>query len=90
MGTSYKHLQVLWISRCRLTDLDGLSCLPLIEEVYASYNLITHVTGGDELTTLDVEGNKISDVKQNIICLSCCDKLVSLNMLDNDIDMDDL
>ena len=43
-------------------DLDGLSFMPHIEEVYASYNLITHVSEADEMTTLDVEGNKISDL----------------------------
>lgn len=31
LGTSLSHLQVLWLARCGLTDLDGIGSFPVLK-----------------------------------------------------------
>ena len=58
LGTSLRHLRVLWASRCGVTDLDGISVLPGLEELYVSFNRIVDVTPlamHEKLQVLDLE-----------------------------------
>lgn len=64
LGTSYAQLRVLWLNRSALQDIGGITAMPVLEELYISFNdvrdlspLYTH----DTLQVLDVEGNLIDD-----------------------------
>lgn len=64
LGTSLQNLRVLWLCRCSLQDLSGISVMPILEELYVSFNditdlypLVTH----DTLQVLDLEGNLVED-----------------------------
>jgi Leucine-rich repeat (LRR) protein len=67
LGTSYSHLRVLWLRRSALQDLGGITAMPVLEELYVSFNdvrdlsaLYTH----DALQILDVEANMIDDFEE--------------------------
>jgi len=67
LGTSYAQLRVLWLCRSSLQDLGGITVMPVLEELYISFNdvrdlspLCTH----DALQVLDVEGNLVDDFEE--------------------------
>ena len=67
IGTSFKSLKILWISRSGLRDLAGLLALQGLEELYASYNFVTDLSDigyVEKLHTLDLEANNVSDLRQ--------------------------
>jgi len=67
LGTSYKALKVLWISRVGLKDLYGLLPLQNLEELYGSFNYVSDMSEIEyigKLKTLDLEANNIEDIKQ--------------------------
>ena len=67
IGTSYKSLKVLWVSRVGLKDLCGLLAFQSLEELYASYNFVSDITDieyVEKLHTLDLEANSIMDIRQ--------------------------
>ncbi|XP_075784384.1 leucine-rich repeat-containing protein 56 isoform X2 [Pelodiscus sinensis] len=85
LGTSLSHLQVLWMARCGLTDLDGISSCSSLKELYIAYNNISdlsQVSLLDHLEILDLEGNNIEDINQ-IQYLGLCGKLSSLTVEGN-------
>jgi hypothetical protein len=64
LGTNYAHLRVLWLCRSSLQDLGGITAMPVLEELYISFNDITDlspIATHDSLQVLDVEGNLIED-----------------------------
>ena len=86
-GSSFKHIKILWISRCRLPDLSGILAFPDLEELYASYNQITQIfdlSYCEKIEIIDLEGNKISDFEENLGYLQFCDKLETLTLSEND------
>ena len=67
LGTSLSHLRVLWLCRCGLTELDGLSALPELQELYLAFNDIEKLDSLaplDQLQVLDIEANVVSDMNQ--------------------------
>mmetsp|Transcript_64152 Transcript_64152/g.150568 ORF Transcript_64152/g.150568 Transcript_64152/m.150568 type:complete len:530 (-) Transcript_64152:110-1699(-) len=67
LGTSLLNLKVLWLCRCSLQDLGGITVLPVLEELYVSFNdvrdlspLLTH----EALQILDLEGNLVDDFEE--------------------------
>ncbi|XP_025054323.1 leucine-rich repeat-containing protein 56 [Alligator sinensis] len=85
LGTTLSHLQVLWMARCGLTDLDGISSLTSLKELYIAYNNISDLSQVcllDHLEILDLEGNNIEDINQ-IQYLGLCSKLSSLTVEGN-------
>ena len=55
------------MSRCGLEDMDGVSAMHNLKEVYLSYNLINDLSPCgmlDSLEVLDLEGNTVDDVDQ--------------------------
>ena len=40
LGTGLQNLRVLWLSRAGVTELWGISAMPLLEELYVSFNEI--------------------------------------------------
>jgi len=67
VGTSFKKLKVLWISRVGLKELSGLAMFPSLEELYASYNFVSDISDIEyleNLHTLDLEANNIAEIMQ--------------------------
>merc|ERR1719414_261928 len=87
IGTGFNNLRVLWMSRCGLEDLDGVSAMYNLKEVYLSYNLINDLSPCgmlDSLEVLDLEGNTIDDVDQ-VDFLSLCTALTHLTLEGNPV-----
>eukprot|EP01043_Picozoa_sp_COSAG02_P019771 COSAG02_NODE_962_length_15608_cov_16.347692_13_plen_488_part_00 len=92
LGTSLKRLQVLWVSRCGLTDLEGLSAFPALAELYASFNDIVDLSGiggADTLELLDLDSNSVAQLHQ-LSNLTGCDALTSLTLEGNPVEKDKL
>ena len=54
-----RNLEVLWMARCCMQDLDGVSAMSNLRELYVAYNDITDVSPCnmlDQLQILDLEG----------------------------------
>jgi len=67
LGTSLNHLRVLWLCRCGLAELDGMSALPELQELYLAFNDIEKLDALaplDQLQVLDLEANVVSDMTQ--------------------------
>eukprot|EP00928_Gymnodinium_smaydae_P016569 TRINITY_DN16232_c1_g3_i1.p1 TRINITY_DN16232_c1_g3~~TRINITY_DN16232_c1_g3_i1.p1 ORF type:complete len:619 (+),score=139.37 TRINITY_DN16232_c1_g3_i1:122-1858(+) len=65
LGTGLAGLRVLWLCRSELTDLSGITSLPLLEELYVSFNDIRDLAplcSHEALQVLDLEGNLIEDI----------------------------
>jgi hypothetical protein len=43
LGTSVRNLQVLWLARCGVADLDGIGILDNLKELYLSFNNIEDI-----------------------------------------------
>ncbi|XP_061533621.1 leucine-rich repeat-containing protein 56 isoform X3 [Phycodurus eques] len=54
LGITLSHLQVLWMSCCSLQDLDGISTLSSLRELYLAFNKVTDLS-----QTLTLEGNPV-------------------------------
>ncbi|XP_010116704.1 PREDICTED: leucine-rich repeat-containing protein 56, partial [Chlamydotis macqueenii] len=75
LGTTLSHLHVLWMARCGLSDLDGISSCSSLKELYIAYNNISdlsQLTWLDHLKVLDLEGNNIEDINQMQYLGLCC------------------
>ncbi|XP_029289423.1 leucine-rich repeat-containing protein 56 isoform X2 [Cottoperca gobio] len=87
LGTTLSHLQVLWMSRCSLQDLDGLPTLSSLKELYMAYNNVSDLSQVgmlENLQLLDLEGNDVDDLVQ-IQYLGLCDKLRTLTLEGNPV-----
>ncbi|MEW5302520.1 MAG: hypothetical protein WDW36_005298 [Sanguina aurantia] len=88
LGTGFTRLEVLWVSRCGLSDVEGLSGLPSLRELYAAYNDIHDLqpiaAGCESLELLDVEGNCVACV-DSVAQLQGCENLTSLVLSGNPV-----
>jgi len=87
IGTGFDNLRVLWMSRCGLEDLDGVSSMFNLKEVYLSYNLVNDLSPCgmlESLEILDLEGNSLDDVGQ-VDYLSLCSSLTHLTLDGNPV-----
>ncbi|XP_032380297.1 leucine-rich repeat-containing protein 56 [Etheostoma spectabile] len=87
LGTSLSHLQVLWMSRCSLQDLDGISTFSSLKELYVAYNKVSDLSQVGmliNLQLLDLEGNDVDDLVQ-IQYLRLCGKLQTLTLEGNPV-----
>ncbi|XP_054826176.1 leucine-rich repeat-containing protein 56 [Eublepharis macularius] len=85
LGTALSHLQVLWMVRCGLSDLDGISSCCSLKELYIAYNNIADLSPVsllEHLEILDLEGNNIEELGQ-VQYLGLCTKLTTLTMEGN-------
>jgi len=58
---------VLWMARCSLQDLGGVSSLPVLEELYFSFNDVHELSplyAHDVLQVIDLEGNLVNDFEE--------------------------
>eukprot|EP00794_Sanderia_malayensis_P018106 gene18106-19915_t len=88
IGTSLADLATLWLSRCGLVDLDGISCFYSLKELYLSYNEIDDVSSVsmlDCLEVIDLEGNNIDDIAQ-VEFLGLCSRLGNLTLSGNPVE----
>lgn len=87
LGTSLSHLQVLWMARCSLTDLDGISSLSSLKELYLAYNDLkdlSQVSMLENLEILDLEGNNLENISE-LQYLALCSNLTTLTVEGNPI-----
>ena len=59
-----RNVQVLWLARSGVHDLEGISALPVLRELYAAFNNVSDLSplmGAEHLQVLDLEGNAIDD-----------------------------
>eukprot|EP00912_Choanoflagellata_sp_UC4_P000452 UC4_evm1s285 len=87
LGTTLQNITVLWMARCGLSDLDGISAFPKLRELYLAFNNITDCSSIsllDDLEVLDREGNRIRTTSQ-IEFLGLCPSLRSLTLEGNPI-----
>lgn len=87
LGTSLSHLQVLWLARCSLTDLDGICSFSSLKELYLAYNDLkdlSQVGMLDNLEILDLEGNNLENISE-LQYLALCSKLTTLTVEGNPI-----
>ncbi|XP_006877071.1 PREDICTED: leucine-rich repeat-containing protein 56 [Chrysochloris asiatica] len=85
LGTSLGHLQVLWLARCGLSDLDGIGSFPALKELYVAYNNISDLSPLcllEQLEVLDLEGNSVEDLGQ-VRYLQLCPRLSTLTLEGN-------
>ncbi|XP_070763152.1 leucine-rich repeat-containing protein 56 [Enoplosus armatus] len=87
LGTTLSHLQVLWMSRCSLQDLDGISTFSSLKELYVAYNNVLDLSPVgmlENLQLLDLEGNDVDDLVQ-VQYLGLCGKLQTLTLEGNPV-----
>ncbi|KAM3609689.1 uncharacterized protein V6R79_018613 [Siganus canaliculatus] len=87
LGTTLSHLQVLWMSRCSLQELDGISILTSLKELYLAYNRVSDLSQIgmlENLQMLDLEGNNVDDLVQ-VQYLQLCSKLHRLTLEGNPV-----
>uniref|UniRef100_A0A3Q2VHE7 Leucine rich repeat containing 56 n=1 Tax=Haplochromis burtoni TaxID=8153 RepID=A0A3Q2VHE7_HAPBU len=87
LGTTISQLQVLWMSRCCLRDLDGITTFCAVTELYLSYNNVSDLSQVgmlENLQLLDLEGNDVDDLVQ-VQYLSLCSKLERLTLEGNPV-----
>ncbi|XP_070687571.1 leucine-rich repeat-containing protein 56 [Pempheris klunzingeri] len=87
LGTTLSHLQVLWMSRCSLQDLDGISTFSSLKELYVAYNNVSdlgQIGMLENLQLLDLEGNDVDDLVQ-VQYLGLCGKLQTLTLEGNPV-----
>ena len=51
---THTHTQVLWVPRCGLSSLDGISAMPALRELYAAFNDISDLQPLDACASLEV------------------------------------
>eukprot|EP00898_Chlorokybus_atmophyticus_P006077 jgi/Chlat1/6470/Chrsp45S05969 len=86
LGTALRNLQVLWLARCGLRDLEGIAGLPQLRELYASFNDISDLaplSDSKHLQVLDMEANRVDDIDAIGLFLSDCKQLVTLTLEGN-------
>ncbi|XP_051239540.1 leucine-rich repeat-containing protein 56 isoform X2 [Dicentrarchus labrax] len=87
LGTTLSHLQVLWMSRCSLQDLEGISNFSSLKELYMAYNFVSdlsQVVMLENLQLLDMEDNDVDDLVQ-VQYLGLCGKLQRLTLAGNPV-----
>lgn len=87
LGSSFSALRILWMARCGLQDVDGVSAMCSLKELYLAYNEVSDISPIsmlDRLDTLDLEGNNIDDLAQ-IEFLSLCTSLRCLTIEGNPV-----
>ncbi|CAF1659549.1 unnamed protein product, partial [Adineta ricciae] len=87
LGTSLSHVRILWMARCCLNDLDGITSLQSLEELYVAYNEIVDLSALsmlENLRLLDLESNLVDDLRQ-VEFLALCPSLTTLTLEGNPI-----
>ena len=54
LGTCLGRVEVLWLPRCKLKDLDGLPALSSLRELYLAFNEVTDISLITMLSSLEL------------------------------------
>ncbi len=54
LGSGYSKLEVLFVARCRIVDLQGIGSMRSLKELYAAYNDIEELGALAMLDTLEI------------------------------------
>lgn len=87
LGTKWSNLEILWLVRTGLSEIDGISAFPKLKELYCAFNSIISLAAlmfHENIQVLDVEGNKIADWAE-VDYLQFCSALWSVNFEGNPI-----
>lgn len=87
LGTSFRFVRILHLSRCQLKEVQGIQAFLNLEELYISHNEIDDLfdlSFLDHLAILDLEGNNVSQLEQ-LHHLRRCSKLENLCLKDNPV-----
>mmetsp|Transcript_4178 Transcript_4178/g.10182 ORF Transcript_4178/g.10182 Transcript_4178/m.10182 type:complete len:655 (-) Transcript_4178:291-2255(-) len=88
LGVKFQKVRYMWLNRAGLQDLDGIvAALPVLEELYISFNEVRELSGlqfHETLQVVDLEGNQISDVNE-LENLASCPNLTELTIEENPI-----
>jgi hypothetical protein len=90
LGTGLRNLRVLFVSRCGITNVDGITGLPSLTELYLSFNSVEDVSPlamHDTLEVVDLEGNRVCD-ESALISLGMIPKLRALTLEGNPISLE--
>ncbi|CAH8569888.1 unnamed protein product [Schistosoma rodhaini] len=85
LGTCLNTVEVIWMPRCCLVSLDGLSSFTKLVELYVAFNGVSDLSPCamlDNIEVIDLEGNLIED-KSSLSYLRLCHKLTSLTLEGN-------
>ena len=63
LGTGLSSLKILWMSRCKLRDLDGLPSLQNLQEFYLPFNHVEDISVITMLPALDVLDLERSEIQ---------------------------
>lgn len=88
LGVSLRGLRVLSLNECGILELDGIAALGGLEVLFLKNNYIVDVSPiamHDHITTLNLCGNKISEISVGDT-LSSCPSLHSLDLSRNPIE----
>lgn len=85
LGAALSNLKVLWLGRCGLQELDGITVMDLLQEIYLPFNHVEDVSmlkWLEDLEVLDLEGNAITGVA-DVEELRGCGRLRELTLRGN-------
>ncbi|CAH8536786.1 unnamed protein product [Heterobilharzia americana] len=85
LGTSLNNVEVVWMPRCHLISLDGLSIFTKLVELYVAFNGISDLSPCamlHNIEVMDLEGNLIEE-KSNLSHLRLCRNLTTLTLEGN-------
>jgi len=86
LGTQLQQLRVLWLARVGLCDLDGISVLSNLQELYVAFNNLTDASPlsyHDQLEVVDLEGNCLESAESVGEALGTCWNLRTLTIQSN-------
>lgn len=87
LGTALVSLQVLYVRRCGLRELEGVSGFPALKELYAAFNSVQSLSPllfADTLEVLDLELNEVT-VAEELEALEGCPLLIALTLEGNPV-----
>lgn len=87
LGTEWGNIEILWLVRTGLLEIDGVSAFPKLKELYCAFNSIKSLSAlmfHESISVLDVEGNRIEDWSE-VEYLQYSSNLTSINLEGNPI-----
>ncbi|KAH9587246.1 Leucine-rich repeat-containing protein 56 [Schistosoma haematobium] len=85
LGTFFNNVEVIWMPRCCLVSLDGLSSFTKLVELYIAFNGVSDLSPCamlDNIEVIDLEGNLI-ERRSSLSYLRLCHNLTSLTLEGN-------
>ncbi len=87
LGTALVSLEVLYVRRCGIRELEGVSGFPVLKELYAAFNCVRSLSPlifADTLEVLDLELNEVA-APEELDALEGCQQLIALTLEGNPV-----